>query len=444
MRSLSFYLSFGVTLAWSLSGFAQSAMELTLEESVRIALEKSKTLAMAREKVEESKARIGEARSGFLPRIGSKASYTRLDMVPYMSFAIPGMPAGTIPDKIEIGDDDIYNVAVSAQQPLFTGGRILNGYRMAEYGAEAEALNYRRSESEVVLHATEAYYGVLKAQEFRKVSEQAVAQMEAHVRDLENMYQVGMIAENDLLKAKVQLSNVKLMRIQATNAVRMATTAFCSVLGIPLDTEVALKAKLEYQPSEPVVLDEAIQKALKERPEMKAMQYSLKIGEKAVSISKAGWLPNVGLIGNYNYKRPDRENEKEWYGSWDVTVAAEMNVFDWGATHYQTTQAKHRLRRMEEGFGQLRDGITLEVTQSVLALQEAREKVAATQENVEQAEENYRITNEKFKQGMATNTDLLDANTMWTQAKMEVVQALADHHVAEAKLEKATGIMSNE
>lgn len=447
MRRSGLLLGVITVLLWSISGFAGSAMELTLEESVRIALKKSKVLTMAQEKVEESKARIGEARAGFLPRIGSKASYTRLDVAPYMSmanFAIPGAPPGTIPDKIEIGDDDIYNVAVSAQQPLFTGGKILSGYRMATYGAEAEALNYRRSESEVILHATEAYYGVLKAREFRKVSEQAVAQMEAHVRDLENMYQVGMIAENDLLKAKVQRSNVKLMRIRATNAVRMARTAFCSVLGIPLDTEVALKAKLEYQPSEPVALDEAIRKALKERPEVKAMDYSLKIGEKAVTISKAGWLPNVALIGNYNYKRPDRENEKKWYGSWDVTVAAEMNVFDWGATHYQTAQAKHRLRRMREGFGQLQDGITLEVTQSVLALQEAREKVAATQENSAQAEENYRVTHEKFKQGMATNTDLLDANTTWTQAKMETVQALADHYVAEAKLEKAMGIMRNE
>jgi len=458
MRSLSFFLSLAVFLVWGMSSFAQNTMELTLEESVQIALEKSKALAMAEEKMWESRAKIGEARAGFLPQIGSKASYTRLDVVPYMNassfkelFSLFEIKEGVPPDildrmpnEIPMGDDDIYNVAISAQQPLFTGFKILNGYRIAEYGAEAESFNYRRSESEVVLHVEEAYYGVLKAQEFKKVSDQAVAQMEAHVRDLENMYQVGMLAENDLLKAKVQRSNVKLMRIQATNAVRMSTTAFCNVLGIPLDTEVVLKAKLKYEPSPPVALDEAIRRALRERPEVKAMQYALKIGQKAVSISKAGWLPNVALIGNYNYKRPDRENEKEWYGSWDVTVAAEMNVFDWGATRYQTAQAKHRLRQMEEGFGQLQDGITLEVTQSVLALHEAQEKVAATRENVAQAEENYRVTNEKFKQGMATNTDLLDANTMWTQAKMEYVQALADHHVAEAKLEKAMGIRNEQ
>lgn len=445
MRSLSFLLSLAAFLSWDMSSFSQSTIELTLDESIQIALKKSKALTIAKEKVNESKAKVGQARAGFLPQIGSKASYTRLDVAPYIStkrFSIPGMTGGILPKKIEIGDKDIYNVTLSAQQPLFTGFKILNGYRIAKYGAEAEALNYRKSASEVVLQVEEAYYGVLKAQELKKVSEQAVAQMEAHVRDLKNMYQVGMIAENDLLKAKVQLSNIQLMRIQATNAVKMAKTAFCNVLGIPLDTEVVLKAKLEYEPSSSIELKEAIQKALRERPEVKVMEYTLKIGQKSVSLSKAQWMPNMVLIGNYNYKRPNRENEKKWYGSWDVTVAAQMNVFDWGSIYYQTAQAKHRLRQMQEGFGQLKDGITLEVTQSYLALQEAQEKVAATQENVAQAEENYRVTHEKFKQGMATNTDLLDANTILTQAKMEYVQALADHHIAKARLEKAMGTLA--
>ncbi|MFH1007497.1 MAG: TolC family protein [Candidatus Latescibacterota bacterium] len=442
MRRFGLFWGFMAVLLWAGDSFAQGTKELTLEESVRIALDKSKVLAMARERAEESEAKIGEARAGFLPQIGSSASYTRLDVVPYVStksFAMPGTPPGTFPDKIETGDDDLYHIAVSARQPLFTGFRTVDGYHIARYGAETERLNYLRSESDLVLQVAEAYWGVLKAQEFGKVAEQSVAQMDAHVRDLENMYEVGMIAENDLLKAKVQRSNIGLMRIQATNAARMARTSLCSVLGIPLDTELILKAKLVYEPSAPVALDEAIQEALEKRPEVEAMAYSMKIGQRSVSLSKAGCLPNIVLMGNYNFKRPDRENETKWYGSWDATLAAEMNLFDWGATHYRTAQAKHRLRQLEAGASELRDAITLQVTQSYLARQEAREKVAATRENGTQVEENYRITHEKFKQGMATNTDLLDAGTMWTQAKMEAVQALADLSVAEAQLAHAIG-----
>ncbi|HID94444.1 MAG TPA: TolC family protein [Candidatus Latescibacteria bacterium] len=425
-------------------GLAQQKLELTLEESINIALKKNKSLTVAEEKVKESQAKIGEARAGFFPQINSRSSYTRLDVVPYISiskFPFPvGPPAGT-PTRIEVGDDDNYSATVSVQQPIFTGFKIFNSYRIAEYNARAEQFNYEKTKSELIFKVKQSYYDVLKAQEFRKVSEQAVAQMEAHVRDLENMYQVGMVAENDLLKAKVQLSNARLMRIKAVNAMKMAKAGFCSILGLPLDTDIGLMAKLEYEPREPIELDEAIEKALRERPEIKAMQYNINIGQKAVSLAKAQWLPNLMLIGNYNYKRPNREYEKKWYRSWDVTLAVQMNIFDWGTTYYQTAQAKHRLRQIEEGYRQLQDGITLEVTQSYLALQEAQEKVAVARENTSQAEENFRVTHERFKQGMATNTDLLDANTMLTQAKMEYIQALADYNVARAKLERAMGIL---
>jgi len=442
MRWLCLILGFSISLLWITPGFGKGKMELTLEESINIALKRSSSLVIADAKVREAKAKVGETRAGFFPQVTGKGSYTRLDVAPYMSlskFPFP-LPPGT-PAEVKMGDDEMYNSSISVRQPIFTGFRILNGYKMAGYGARAEEFNYKKTESDVIFNVESAFYGVLKAQEFEKVSEQALEQMEAHVRDLENMYKVGMIAENDLLKAKVQLSNVKLMRIKAANGVKMAKTAFCSVLGIPLDTDVVLKAKLEYRPAAPVNLEDAVKRALEERPEVRAMRYSLKIGQKAVSISRAQLLPSLMLIGNYNYKRPNRENEWKWYKSWDVTLALQMNIFDWGSIHYQTAQAKHRLRQMEAGFRQLKDGITLEVTQSYLALQEAQEKIKAAEENVRQAEENYRVTHEKFKQGMATNTDLLDANAMLTQARMEYIQALADYNIAKAKLEKAMGVL---
>ncbi len=441
MRWLCLILSVSISLSCTTRSFGREKMELTLEESIQIALKKSSSLAIANAKVKESRAKVGEARAGLFPQVSANGSYTRLDEAPSMSLGdFPMLPPGT-PAEIKIGDDDMYNSAISVQQPLFTGFRIMNGYSMARYGARAEEFNYQKARSDVIFNVENTFYEVLKAQEFEKVSEQALEQMKSHVRDLENMYKVGMIAENDLLKAKVQLSDTRLMTIRAANGVRIAKTAFLSGLGIPLDTEVVLKAKLEYKPIPPVGLESAVNEALEERPEIKAMQYNLKIGRKAVSVSRAQWLPSVFLVGNYNYKRPDRTNKWNWYDSWDVTLAVEMNIFDWGAIYYQTSQAKHGLRQMEEGSRQLRDGITLEVTQSYLFLQEAQEKIEVAQKNVEQAEENYRVTQEKFKQGMATNTDLLDANTMLIQAKMEHVQALADHNVAKAMLEKAMGVL---
>jgi len=424
---------------------AHSQLRLTLQESIQIALRKSKVLAAAREKLKEAEAKRGEARAKLLPQISNSSTYTRLDVAPYMSlskFPFP-MPPGT-PSRIPMGDRNIYSVVTSVQQPLFTGFRLLNSYEIAQYGVQAQRFDLQKTRAEVIFNVENAYWGVVKAQQFEAVSEQAVKQMEAHVKDLENMYQVGMVAQNDLLRAKVQLSNTKLMRIKAANAIQMAKAAFCSALGIALNTDFVLDAQLKYRPGSEITLEEAKQMALRERPEVKAMQYNLKIAQKAVALSRSQWLPNLVLIGNYNYKRPNRENEKKWYRSWDVTLALQMNIWDWGSIHYQTSQAQHRLRQAKEGFEQLKDGIILEVTQSYLALHEAAEKVTVSEENVAQAQENYRVTEERFKQGMATNTDVLDANTLLTQAKMDHIQALADYNIARARLKKAIGILKND
>ena len=440
MRRMALLLAVGLCMGPPALG--REKMSLDLEGSIRIALERSKSLAAAREKVMEAEARVGQARAAFLPQISNRSTYTRLDVAPYISmkkFPFP-MPQGVpMPSKIPMGRRELYNVTFSLNQPIFTGFKILNGYKMAKYGAEAERFNYEKAKEDLVFEVHRAYYGVLKAQEFLKASEQAAEQMEAHLRDLENMYKVGMIAENDLLKAKVQLSQVRLMRIRAENVLKMARTAFCSVVGLPLETEVELKSELKYEPPPPLDLEDAVATALKERPEVKAMEYTLKALEKSVSVTKAQWLPNLVLVGNYNYKKPNRENENKWYRSWDVTLALQMNIWDWGSVHYQTSQAEHRLRQMRRTYEQLKDGITLEVTQAYLSLKEAQERVSACEENLAQAEENYRVTEEKFKQGMATNTDVLDANAMLTRAKVERIQALADYNLAIAKLERAMG-----
>ena len=431
-----------LVLIYGSKGLGADGIELTLEESISIALEKNKSLAVARERLLESQAKVGEAWTNFLPKLSSRASYTRLDVVPYMSmkkFPIPGMPAETFPRKIEIGDDDIYNTTISVQQPLFTGFSIMNGYRISQLGAEAEWSNFTKTKNELKFNVKRAYFGLLKAEEFARVSEEAVEQMEAHIQDLENMYAAGLVAKNDLLKGKVQLSNVRLMRVRAHNGVKLTRAGFLNVLGLPLNRGVKLKEELRFEPAERIDLEDNINRAVKNRPEVEAMGYSLEIGEKLVSLSRAKYLPNVFMIGNYDYKRPNREYEPKFYGSWNIVLVAQFNIFDWGAIHQQTAQAKHRYNQLREGMEQLKDGITLEVTQAYLSLTEAQKMVEISRENIAQAEENYRVTDEKFKQGAATNTDLLDANTLLTQAKMDYVAALADYQIARAQLELAMG-----
>ena len=443
MRRIIFLLT---TLLLISTAFAQEKMELTLEQSIEIALKKNHSLKMQKEKLEAARAKVGEARANFLPKVSANATYTRLDVAPYISFKKMNefMPPGPIsfPDKITMGDDDIYGVTLTVQQPIFTGFKVLNGYKIASYGAKAEKYGYQKSKSELIFDVKKSYYGVLKAEQFLKAINESVALLKAHIDDLTRMYKVGLLTKNELLKAKVQLSDIEVTKIKAENIVKIARTAFCNVIGIPLDSNIHLKPELDaesiYQLKH-IPAESAVAQALENRPELKQMDLNLKIGKKLVSLARSEYLPNIILVGNYNYKRPNREYENKFYKSWDVSLVAQFNIFDWGSTHYKIANSKHQYMQMEEGKALLKNGIILEVTQACFELEEARKRVLATQKSVQQAEENYRVTDEKFKQGMATNTDLLDANTMLTQAKINHITALADYKIAQAKLEKVIG-----
>ena len=443
MRRIIFLLT---TLLLISSAFAQEKIELTLEQSIEIALKKNHSLKMQKEKLEAARAKVGEARANFLPKVSANATYTRLDVAPYISFRKMNefMPPGPIsfPDKITMGDDDIYGITLTVQQPIFTGFKVLNGYKIASYSAKAEKYGYQKSKSELIFDVKKSYYGVLKAEQFLKAINESVALLKAHIDDLTRMYKVGLLTKNELLKAKVQLSDIEVTKIKAENIVKIARTAFCNVIGIPLDSNIHLKPELDaesiYQLKH-IPAESAVAQALENRPELKQMDLNLKIGKKLVSLARSEYLPNIILVVNYNYKRPNREYENKFYKSWDVSLVAQFNIFDWGSTHYKIANSKHQYMQMEEGKASLKNGIILEVTQACFELEEARKRVLATQKSVQQAEENYRVTDEKFKQGMATNTDLLDANTMLTQAKINHITALADYKIAQAKLEKVIG-----
>lgn len=439
----------GMLLGTALAA-AQERLAMDLQKSVELALRQNQRLAVARERVWEAAAKVGEARTAFFPQLRGSANYSRLDVAPFMpgrifegiskSFPqIPGMPAQTFPKRIPVGRDEIVGIGVSLQQPLFAGGRLYKGYQMAEEGLKIAEASLKKDEGELVFEVKQAYWGAVKAAKMVEVAHQGVQRMEAYVQDLQNMYDVGMLTKNDLLKAKVQLSNVRLMEVQAQHGRRLAMGALCTLLGLPVDTELEFTEQLELVSPLEVDPEQAREVALRQRPEVQMMEHNRKLGEKAVQMASAGWLPTVAVVLDYGYKRPDREYNPDFYATWTATVAAQMNLFDWGATRYKKEQAERQLRQVEASTRALQDGIALEVTQAVLALNEAKQSLALAEENVAQAEENYKVTLDKFHEGMVTNTEVLDANSLLVKARTDHVSALADYQVALARLDRALG-----
>lgn len=442
---------------------AGERLTLSLEEAIDLGLKQNRTLKIAKERVQANEYGVKIARSALFPHLSSGGTYTHLDQRPFIDASGFGRmfdplmapfedlvnkgyldPAtleglqGDGADRIYVGQADNYIVNLSVQQPLFTGGALRNSYKIAQRNAEAERWNLERDERQVRLDVTEAFLGLVKARGFLEVTEESILQLEAHIGDLENLYAEGMIIENDLLKARVQLSTVRLQNNRAENGVKMASSHLCHLLDLDLDTEIVPEEIPEPSGETLQSIDSYTSLALRKRPELKAISARREMGKSLVSLQRAKYFPSLYLIGNYDWRRPNRQYEPEFYGSWNVVLAVQLDLFNWGETHYKIQEAESAYRQIAEAVRLLENGVALEVKQAYLTLLENRRAVELTEETLRQAQENFRVTGENFRAGVATNTDLLDAQADLTRVKTEKIDAHADLLVAQEKLKFAT------
>lgn len=276
------------------------------------------------------------------------------------------------------------------------------------------------------------------------MTEEAVGQVEKHLKTANDLFNAGVATNYDVLRASVQLANIRSQLIRAQNALRLAKEGFKMTLGLDLSAEVNVEGKFEYNPAQRK-LEEFMELALENRPDLKQLQLQEKAGEKIVSIAKAGNKPNLALVSSYEANKSGRweDDEMDWRGakqSWNVTLALNIPIFDGLATRARVKQAKSGLNQIKLGKAQMMDGIQLEVKSAYLALQEAQALLDAQRETVQQAQEGLRIANLQYENGVITSVQLTDAQLALTQAEVNRLQALFDHTVGLAKLEKAVGI----
>ncbi len=427
---------------------AQQTVSLSLQEAIQIGLEKNKSNHSALMKVQYADARASEANASLLPSLKLNGSYTRLSDVPPGQIFIPanlfgpGFPPNTISSVLSPTIIDNYNVRLSLQQPLFTGFRFQKSADIAEYTAQATQEEYKKNRSELLLNIKDAYWNLVKTFMLQNVVDENVAQMKAHLKDVQSWQGQGMITNNDVLKVQVQLSETQLRQIDARNNVRLAMINLNSLIGLPLDTEIHPTTEIKFEPREFGDLNSLNHQAVERRPELKSMEYNVKAADAGISLARSGWFPQIYLSGNYYYNRPNQRffpTQDAFKDTWDLSLSVSVDVWNWGATIHQTDQAKALLSQAQDGLSQLRDAVTLGVTRSYLNLARAKERIAVAEQGVKQAEESYRVTQARFKQGLALNSDLLDAEVALLQAKTNYTQALVDYKLAEANLELSIG-----
>ncbi|MFA5834900.1 MAG: TolC family protein [Bacteroidota bacterium] len=430
----------------------QQKLSLTVEQAVQTGLENSKALKSSQFKVVAAEAKTSETNALGLPSVKLNAAYTKLSAVDPFKLNFPAFGTVQADNKTvlfntvaaQLGDNitNNYTLRATVQQPLFTGNKISSAEDIAEYSYEATKQDFTKDKSELIYNVKNAYWNVYRAKEFKKVVDENVGQIKAHAADAENMMKQGLLTNNDLLKVQVQLSDALVRQIDAKNNVLLSMIALNNTLGLPLSTEIEIFSQLQPNAVSSTDIDALVKKGIENRPEILGMNARLKASESNLSIARSGWYPQIYLVGNYNYLRPNQRifpTKDEFKGTWDVSISVSYDLWNWNTSGSQATQAEAQLSQTEQALSQMKDGISLEVTQSYLSLQQSKERSEVAKQGVEQAEENYRVTNERYKKGLNVNSDLLDSEVALLTAKLNYTQSLVDYELAAARLTKSIG-----
>jgi len=420
-------------------GFSQEKRALSIKQAIQIGLENSRALHISSMKVLAADSRSSEANAARLPSLKLHVGYARLSEIDPFAVSLPFLPSPVTISPIVLNN---YATRLALQQPLFTGFKLENSAAAAEYSAEAASNDFAKDKIDLVFNIKSAYWNLYETREIKRVVDENVELMKAHLGDVENMMAQGLVTKNEMLKVQVQLSSGQLSQIDASNSVMLAMMTLNTLIGLPIDTEIDLTSAVQPQAMENLQLAEITQEAIAARADLKAAGMRIHASEASVTATKGSWYPQVSLYGNYYYSRPNPRilpTKDEFKDTWDFGVNLSFDIWNWNTTKHQTDQAEATLTQSRETLEQLKDAIILEVNQSYLMLLQSKEKVSVAEVGVQQADENYRITKNKFTSGTATNTDLLDAEVSLLQAKVNHTSSLVDFELAQARIMKAVG-----
>ena len=404
-------------------------IELSVEDCVALAQKNNPTAKIAEAGRERNYWALKQARSGKGFNLSFIHTDTRYNTPPTTGFF--GTDHYTYDDK--------FNNQLVLGRTLYSGGKIEGQIDAAKFKLKIADLNIDAAKQQLKLDATTAYYDVLQYRDQLQVSEESVDNLEAHLKNVKTQFGAGMVPKTDMLYSEVQLATAQDGLIRARNNYVNAVDNLLTVIGLPLSSETEIKLKDTFKKETyQLTMDECVKYALENRPELAQYLANISVAKAEVKIAKSGHLPSVSLQGTQDWY--DESFPGDTNSNWSVTLTTSYNILDAGLTKSQSKQAKASLDAAREQARQTYDSTILEVRQAYTSMREAEKRIETTEEAVEVAEENYRLSEIGYTAGVGSNTNVIDAQSALTQAKILNIQAMHDYTVSRAQLERAMGI----
>lgn len=405
---------------------------LTLEEALARTTANSHRLGELRAREAAAGAVADQRSAADLPIISAQAGYLRTNHVDEFGFVQNGRFQVLYPDV-----PDNWRSRLDLQWPVYTGGRTAALERAAIAERQASGHDLDQARADLQLETNRAFWALVTATEAARVVAESVKRIEAQLGDVRARFDAGFLPPNDVLTVEARVSQQQTLLIQARNQRDAARAELARLMGAPVDADFDAEATLET-PDAP----SATPPAPGQRPDRLALSLRADAAAARVDAARADSKPTIAVVGGVDMARPNPRifpRKDAWEDSWDLGVNVTWTLWNGGRTSAQIAEARHQLDASRERLAELDSQIALEVRQRRLDLESARAQVATAAAGLRSAAEARRVVAERFSAGVATTTDLLDAQVDQLESELERTRALASVKLAEARLARALG-----
>ena len=403
----------------------------SLLDCVEEALVNSPEIGAARGELRGARGQILEAQAAGKPSLS--ASYANVleqgDKTPN------GLGGYTI-----VQQPDFQVAEVDVNWLVFSGGALTANEAIAKYAQVAARHALDTSVNTVIGNTVQAYLELLKSTELKRVADHTVELATEQVRIAQASFDAGAVPKVNVLRAQTELQNALQNQLQAANAIDLAQSTLLQQMGHH-QGEAIVAAPMPRVLAQTPDLGESLKLAVRQRPELKAQQASIKIDEQAIKAARAGYYPSLAVGGKYQYN--DNPPTSGLYSNWSLNAALSLNLWDWNRTTGKIVEAQGALNADRNRLEAAMRGIELDVRRSLLTMSDARKRIDVSQAEVESATEALKVEQLRYTTGEGIYLDWLDARRALSQAETDLVNAYYDDALAEAAWLAATGSYVN-
>ena len=417
--------------------WAQLPLRLSLDECRKMALSHSEELQQADNALRQAELDRQIAKTAYLPKFDASA-----------------VGAYMLPDMDMLGMEmrmrGSYMAGVNLTQPIYAGGKITTGNRLARIGEETAAEQLRMTRMDVLVEADNTYWTYIAVGRKVRMLESYHAQMDTLHRQTEAALAAGMATENDLLRIDAKRTEIHYQLQKVQNGADLCRMSLCRIVGADFDTQIEA-TDTTFVASQPVGLSAETAA----RPELHLLEKQIAAGREQIRMARADMLPTVALTANYMYYGNIKLNGMTDAGGTMIPFSQEFRdgmgmamlsvqipIFHWGENRKKVRKAQYELRNAELDLQKNTRLLNIEVQQAIRNVQDGYELIHTAEKGLQQADENLRVMRNRYAASMAPLTDLLDAQSQWQQAESNLIEAQTQYKIYETEYLRATGSLN--